>query len=57
MGDPNNDVEGMYLLAARDIFKICREEQYDDIRVGVSFYEIYCGKAFDLLNEREICPI
>lgn len=25
--------------------------------VGVSFYEIYCGKAFDLLNLREQCPI
>lgn len=27
------------------------------MKVGVSFYEIYCGKAFDLLNDREECPI
>lgn len=57
MGDPNLNIEGMYLLAAKDIFKICQEEEFDDIRIGVSFYEIYCGKAFDLLNEREMCPI
>lgn len=25
--------------------------------MGVSFYEIYCDKAFDLLNDREECPI
>ena len=57
MGDPNKNIEGMYLLAAKDIFKICWEEEFDDIRIGVSFYEIYCGKAFDLLNEWEMCPI
>lgn len=57
MGDPRKSVEGLYLLAAKDIFKIIQKEEYEDIRVGVSFYEIYCDKAYDLLNERETCPI
>lgn len=45
------------MLASIDIFKMLREPEYNDLRVGVSFYEIYCGKAYDLLNEREECPI
>lgn len=45
------------MLAARDIFKILKNPEHDDIRVGVSFYEIYCQKAYDLLNDREECPI
>ena len=57
MGNPKLHVEGLYLLAARDIFEILKKDEYEDIRVGVSFYEIYCDKAFDLLNEREECPI
>lgn len=57
MGDPKLSVEGLYLLAARDIFKILKNPEYQDLRVGVSFYEIYCQKAYDLLNDREECHI
>lgn len=57
MGDPKKEVEGLYLLASKDIFRMIKDPQFDELRVGVSFYEIYCGKAFDLLNEREACPI
>lgn len=46
------DVHGMYLLAAADIFK--QLENYQKLTVWISFYEIYCGKLYDLLNERNI---
>ena len=28
-----------------------------NLQVGVSFYEIYCGKPRDLLNDSNFCPI
>ena len=43
---------GMYLLAAQDLFQILDNHKYDGFSVWVSFYEIYCGKLFDLFNER-----
>ena len=27
---------------------------YTDLELYISFYEIYCGKLFDLLNDRAI---
>ena len=45
------------MLAARDIFKTLKNSKYHELSVGVSFYEIYCSKAYDLLNDREECPI
>ena len=57
LGDPSGTVEGLYLQASKDIFNLLKEPEHQDLRVGVSFYEIYCGKAYDLLNEREECPI
>lgn len=30
-----------------------RDQNYQHLEVVVSFYEIYCGKLFDLLNNRE----
>lgn len=56
MGD-NKEIEGLYLLAARDLFKMKENSDYDHLKVGISFYEIYCGKAFDLLNKRNQCAI
>ena len=44
----------MYLLAARDIFHLLDQEDFQGISPLVSFYEIYCSKLFDLLNNRNI---
>ena len=46
-------IPGLYLLAAFDIFTLL--QNYKGYSIWVSFYEIYCGKLFDLLNERKIC--
>eukprot|EP00758_Cryptobia_borreli_P006425 Tbor_TRINITY_DN5150_c1_g1::TRINITY_DN5150_c1_g1_i1::g.26359::m.26359/K10393/KIF2_24, MCAK; kinesin family member 2/24 len=41
--------EGLYILAARDLYA----RLDTDYRIVVSFFEIYGGRLFDLLNERE----
>jgi hypothetical protein len=45
---------GLYVLAARDIFSMVQEPQHRRLRVFVSCFEIYGGKLFDLLNERNV---
>ena len=57
MGNIPTNLPGLYLLAANDIFTKVNTEQFSFLNVGISFYEIYCGKAHDLLNNREHCPI
>jgi len=42
------DVKGLYILAATDIFNEIKN--YTDMEAWISFYEIYCGKLYDLLN-------
>ncbi|XP_072269633.1 kinesin-like protein KIF24 isoform X2 [Pyxicephalus adspersus] len=45
---------GLYALAARDIFKMLECKQPSkDLSVWISFYEIYCGQLYDLLNGRK----
>ena len=51
-GDIENGTLGMYYLGAEDIFNL-RDSEFPELGVSVSFYEIYCGKLFDLLNGRE----
>ena len=51
LGD-GGPVRGLYLLAAEDIFK--QLQNRNDIEVWLSFYEIYCGKLYDLLNDKAI---
>lgn len=57
MGDMGKGkVQGLYLMAAQDLFNT-RDTKHRDLSVWVSFYEIYCGKAYDLLNKRNGCFI
>lgn len=44
-----NDINGLYLLAAVDMFNRLEPNQ----KVIVSYYEIYGGKLFDLLNNKK----
>ncbi|XP_064625724.1 kinesin-like protein KIF2A isoform X8 [Lineus longissimus] len=45
--------KGIYALAARDIFKLIHSKyKKADLIVGCSFFEIYSGKVFDLLNQK-----
>lgn len=52
MGHAETDTPGLYLMASCDIIQMLR--QYPNLSLMVSFYEIYCGKLYDLLNEREL---
>ncbi|NXK64548.1 KIF24 protein, partial [Sylvietta virens] len=45
---------GLYALAAKDIFRHLEASQTrKDLIVMISFYEIYCGQLYDLLNGRK----
>ncbi|XP_075696287.1 kinesin-like protein KIF24 [Rhinoderma darwinii] len=52
IGTPKNP--GLYALAAKDIFlQLESNPQKKDHSVWISFYEIYCGQLYDLLNRRK----
>lgn len=45
--------KGIYCLAARDVFKLFHSKyKKADLTVHSSFFEIYSGKVFDLLNKK-----
>ena len=50
----NSSCPGLYLFSAFDIFSFLEKNEYSHLELWVSFYEIYCGKLFDLLNERNV---
>lgn len=50
MGTRDGSVSGMYTLAAYDMIDLL--DQYEGLELYVSFYEIYCGELYDLLNKR-----
>lgn len=47
-------IPGLYLLSGFDLFNLLNSPEYSHLQVFVSFYEIYCGKLHDLLNERNV---
>lgn len=49
-----DSAKGIYGLAAKDVFKLLRSTKYknEDLFVAASFFEIYSGKVFDLLNQK-----
>ena len=51
MLDPNR---GLYILACRDIVEFLQLDEYrEKLSAFVSFYEIYQGQLYDLLNDRK----
>ena len=60
MGNPDskeNSSEGLYLLSAKEVFSYLKKSEYSKYEIYVSFYEIYCNKLFDLLNNKNTLEI
>uniref|UniRef100_A0A7N8XB92 Kinesin-like protein n=1 Tax=Mastacembelus armatus TaxID=205130 RepID=A0A7N8XB92_9TELE len=53
-GKQQNSAKGIYALAAQDVFTHLNHRKYAklDVSAYVSFFEIYNGKVFDLLNNK-----
>ena len=45
---------GLYLLSCIDLFNYLKKKEYSNLEIWVSFYEIYCNKLFDLLNNKNV---
>lgn len=45
---------GIYAMATKDVFALLRSQKYRNLNltVSASFFEIYSGKVFDLLSEK-----
>ena len=54
MGNNDKRIPGLYLLSAVDVFNFLNKKENSNLEIWVSFYEIYCNKLFDLLNEKNI---
>ena len=52
--DKNPQVPGLYLLSCIDIFNNLKRKEFSNLEIWVSFYEIYCNKLFDLLNNKNV---
>ena len=52
--DNGPQVPGLYLLSCIDVFNFLKKKEYANLELWVSFYEIYCNKLFDLLNNKNI---
>ncbi|KAK1878910.1 Kinesin-like protein KIF2C [Dissostichus eleginoides] len=53
-GKQQNSSKGIYALAAQDVFAYMNHRRYAnlDLSAYVSFFEIYNGKVYDLLNKK-----
>ncbi|XP_036453552.1 kinesin-like protein KIF2C isoform X1 [Colossoma macropomum] len=53
-GKAQNSSKGIYALAAQDVFTLLQQRRYAemDLCPYVTFFEIYNGKVFDLLNKK-----
>lgn len=53
-GKTQDSTKGIYALVAQDVFKMLGSPKYrnDNLLVCASFFEIYSGKVFDLLNDK-----
>ncbi|KAG9331469.1 hypothetical protein JZ751_018869, partial [Albula glossodonta] len=53
MGGEDNS-KGIYAYTAHDVFFLLKESKYKDqgLKVYATFFEIYIGKVFDLLNRK-----
>ncbi|CAB1454590.1 unnamed protein product [Pleuronectes platessa] len=53
-GKQQNSAKGVYALAAHDVFAYLNHRRYNNLDVSayVSFFEIYNGKVYDLLNNK-----
>ncbi|KAI9258266.1 P-loop containing nucleoside triphosphate hydrolase protein [Sporodiniella umbellata] len=45
--------QGLYILAARDIFAMLRQPENAYLTAWIGLYEIYQGQLYDLLNDRK----
>nr|XP_009859204.1 kinesin-like protein KIF2A isoform X2 [Ciona intestinalis] len=54
MGKAQDTRKGIYALAAQDVFHLLQKPTYrhHNLDVYASFFEIYSGKVFDLLNKK-----
>ncbi|XP_043989495.1 kinesin-like protein KIF2C isoform X1 [Gambusia affinis] len=54
MGKQQNSARGIYALAAQDVFTNLNHRKFAnlDLCIYVSFFEIYNGKVYDLLNKK-----
>ncbi|XP_068809017.1 kinesin-like protein KIF2C [Struthio camelus] len=53
-GRAQNASKGIYAFASQDVFLLLSQPRYrnQDLEVYVTFFEIYNGKVFDLLNKK-----
>ncbi|KAM4023162.1 kinesin-like protein KIF2C isoform 1-T1 [Anomaloglossus baeobatrachus] len=54
LGKSQNVTNGVYAFASQDVFLLLSQPRYEnmDLEVFVTFFEIYNGKVFDLLNKK-----